>query len=188
VTIESLNPAWISIAALFVAVFAASFAFWSARTADRALRLARDQEQRQPFVMYLVDGYVRSLTSKPYRIYSFLISISNPSDSNNAVARMDLRVSYRTTKNYYGAVDIPLALADPAEQFQQGYATLKVPHRIDAHQTVTGWANFEVANAVLQDCMVEKYTTVVLDPQDQSTEMDCGIVRQLADEAEVTVG
>ena len=138
--------------------------------------------------MYLFDGYVRVAPAARGRVYSFLISVSNPSDSNNAIARLDLRINYRTAANFLAAVDIPLSSTDGESSQFGAEKVFTVPLRIDAHQTVTGWAHFEVKEVILKNCVVDRYAVMATDSQGERSEIDCGIIKELANEAEAAMG
>ena len=98
---------WMPLAAALAAWVAAFFASLTARRSGRALRLAEQQEERRrpALVLYLQGGYLRRTDED--RVYMFLLAVSNPSDSNNAVARLDLRIKYRTGSEFPATVDVP---------------------------------------------------------------------------------
>ena len=181
---------WVSIGSALAAFAAAGFAYWSARSAHRAIRLAEQQElRRRPvLLLYLVDGYVHRHSADDSRFYAFLISISNRSDADNAIARLDLRISYRTSANFCAAVDIPAGATQAAPFGGQGQATVRVPLRIDAHQTMTGWVHFEIKNALLRDCNVDYYTILVTDTHGERSAVEASLVREFVDEAKAKVG
>src|ERR1700730_1796073 len=62
----------------------------------KALRISEQQEaRRKPSVVaYLQDGYIAVGIKAGSRIYAILISLSNRSDSNNAIAQAVLLLTY----------------------------------------------------------------------------------------------
>src|SRR5690242_12211535 len=82
---------WVSLAALLVSVCSA---IYSGRKASRALAISEGQEQRhQPqFRIYLANTH-RYFTPQR-QVFEFQMSVSNPTDINNAVARAELQVTY----------------------------------------------------------------------------------------------
>jgi hypothetical protein len=180
----------IAVVSAVTAILAAGFAYWSARTSQRALRLAERQESRRlpALVLYLADGYLRRNADAGHRVYAFLISISNQSDSDDAIARLDLRISYRTSGNFRAAVDVPSSPGPAGGTRSDAYAKLQTPVRVDSHQTVTGWAQFEVASALLEECTVDGYEVLVTGTHGERATIETAIVRELVDEAEAKVG
>jgi hypothetical protein len=163
-------------------------AFRNARTSRRMLQLAEQQEsRRQPAtVLYLADGFVH--WESDARVYAFLLSISNPSDSNNAIARLDLRINYRTPTNYLAAVDVPAVLDREVGFGGPLQNRLELPIRIDAHQTVAGWSYFRFSRGLLEFCEVDLYTVVATDSQGSRQTVETVIVQELIDEVQVQTG
>jgi hypothetical protein len=137
----------IAIAALAASAISTYFARQAGRTARRALGISeRDEQRRQPKLqLYLARSYVRSRDGSD--LYCFLVSISNPTDIDNAVARSELRAALQGQDNrevvYRIAHNPELAEGGSAGE-GLGNGALSIPLRIDAHQTVTGWLLFEL--------------------------------------------
>ena len=164
---------------------AAIFAYLTARRSGRALRLAEQQEARRRPVLflYLSKGYLSR--SDEHRLYMFLISVSNPSDSNNAVAQIYLRIEYRTASNFLAAVDVPAVLQDD-EMFQgDNHGPLEIPIRVDAHHTVAGWVFFRVKKELLEECHVETYVIVATDSHGERVSIKTVLVQEFVREAEI---
>src|SRR5712671_4565898 len=157
-------PAWISVAAAIAAWIAATISFFNVRTARRSLRLAEAQEERRRPVLtvYLGDGYVRFLTEERARLYAFLLSVGNPSDTNNSVADLALRVNYVTRKGLRTSIEVPRSPSSSPDQWQlDASAILESPTKIDAHQTISGWVQFRIGDDLLGDGIIEDYVIVV---------------------------
>lgn len=85
---------WISVLALLVSVCSAFFSWRSGRNAARALAISENQEKRRmpQLGIYLANGYRRLVPKR--QLFGFLVSISNPTDINNSVARAELKITY----------------------------------------------------------------------------------------------
>ena len=86
---------WVSVAAFLVAAWSAWNSLRSRRLEEKALSINEHQDQRrQPRLgLYMVEGYRRYLSDK--QLFGFMVSVSNPTDINNAVVQAELRVTYR---------------------------------------------------------------------------------------------
>lgn len=138
----------IAASALAVAILSAYFAGRAASTARRALAISeRDEKRKQPqLTVYLAKSYVSSKDETD--LYCALVSISNPTDINNAVARAELRVAVQGPENTEVVYRIPhnpeLAEGGSAGE-GLGNGAFGVPIRVDAHQTATGWLLFTLS-------------------------------------------
>ncbi len=173
---------WVSAASALAAWIAAGIAWWIARATRKSLRLAEQQEQRRRpnLVLYLADGY--SKFEKDSRLLAFSISVSNPTDTDNSIAQVELQVNYTTSKSMCMAVKIPND-GKLASQFgDQGLTVLLPPIRIDAHQTIAGWVLFELNEVLFVDCKVDSYTLLFQDSHGVMVKLEHAIIRELADE------
>lgn len=175
---------WTSFAAALAAWVAAIFAYLTARRSGRALRLAEQQEaRRQPLlVLYLHEGHFRRVEEG--RMFMFLVSVSNPSDSDNAISRIDLRIEYRTASHYLAAVDVQSCSTHCKTSGLEDKAALGISNRIDAHQTVAGRIFFQLNDALLENCSVDRYVIVVTDTQGRRESVETALVPEFLDEAE----
>lgn len=176
---------WIPSPTTIAAWIAIIISYLSYRRSGRALRLAEQQEERRRpvLVLYLQRGYLRR--TEQDRIYKFLLSISNPSDSNNAVARIDLRIEYRTAANFRAAVDVPAVRQDDQTFGGDNHAEIEIPIKVDAHNTVTGWVCFQVKKALLKDCNVDSYVILVTDSHGERGSIETALVQEFVYEAEI---
>jgi hypothetical protein len=160
--------------------FAAWASFWNGR---RTLRLARLQEERRAYrlVVYLIQGYCRAIPGA--RVFEFSISVSNPSDINNSVDRLELQISYTTSQGFCMAVKVPHKRT-LAGSFPQPAAVLSPPIRIDAHQTVAGLTLFEVSDALIGTGEVDGYTLLLSDAHGAVTKLEQAIVSEISDSHE----
>ena len=176
---------WMPFVAAVAAWVAAIFAYLTARRSGRALRLDEQREARRRPVLflYLSKGYLRR--SDEHRLYMFLLSVSNPSDSNNAVAQIHLRIKYRTASNFLAAVDVPAVLQDDEIFRGDNHVHLEIPTRVDAHHTVAGWVFFRVKKELLEDCNVDIYVIVATDSHGERVSIETVLVQELVREAEI---
>ncbi|MCP4316488.1 MAG: hypothetical protein GY789_10845 [Hyphomicrobiales bacterium] len=149
----------IALGALLVSLLSFSVAFAAFRLAKR-----QDERKRPVLVPYLMNGYVQSSKDKKDRVYSFLLSINNPSDSDNALAAMELHITYKITtetqvttrlRSSSSVEDVPMP---PSE-----YRIISTPARVDAHQTLTGWSMFRAPAAILEGAAIESYKVALFD-------------------------
>jgi hypothetical protein len=124
----------------------------------------RQEERRRPrLVPYYRDGFYRGDADSKKRIYAFLIAISNRSDTNNTVAELELRITYRNA----GGIEATLKIReDSRQQFELEPPDyyLAVPQRVDGHQSVLGWCHFTVTeNALKQFRRIERYVVAAID-------------------------
>jgi hypothetical protein len=163
----------------------ALFAYLNARRSGRMLRLAEQQEERRRpvLVLYFQNGYLRRTDED--RVYMFVLSASNPSDSNNTIARIDLRIEYRTASNFLSTVDVPSVSEADVTFGESRYSALKIPTNVDAHQTVVGLVFFRLNRALLKDCSVDSYVIVATDSHGVRTSVETALVQEIVDEAEI---
>jgi len=176
---------WVPAIAAWIGAF---FAYLNARRSNRALRLTEQQEERRKpnLVLYLQGGYLCKTDEE--RVYMFLLSVSNLSDTDNAVARNDLRIEYRTAFNFSATVDIP-SVSQGIDIFGgESHSTLETGVKIEAHQTVVGKVFFRLNKAMLQDCAVDSYIIVVTDTHGKRTSVATSLVQEVFDETEIEKG
>ncbi len=176
---------WMPLAAALAAWVAAFFAYLTARRSGRALRLAEQQEERRrpALVLYMHSGYLRRKDED--RVYMFLLSVSNPSDIDNAIARLDLRIRYNTVSGFPATVDVP-SVAQHSGMFPgDDHAGLEIPVNLDAHKTVVGRVFFLLKRALLKGCRVDGYEVIATDSHQSQTSIEVALVQELLDEAEI---
>ncbi len=152
----------------------------------KALRLSEQQEERRKprLVPYLQEGYVRRHAEG--RVYAFLLSVSNPTDSDNAMAALDFQLTYTTKSNVRMAIKVPLH-GEIVEPFNdRAVLPLAIPLRLDAHQTAAGWAFFRVEDVLLDGAIVEEHTIVITDSHGMKVQLEPIMIREYGDETETT--
>jgi hypothetical protein len=162
---------------------AAVVAYLSARAARQANKLSLQQEARKVprIILYLATGFERA--TRTHRCYAISLSLSNPTDTDNAVARLELQILYRLPSGVIMTLRLPHC-ADVQKVFRR--PTLKaisVPLPVAAHGTVAGWGFFELSLATIAENCIEEYKILVGDTHSVTSEIEVGSLRALRDEA-----
>lgn len=155
---------------LLVSFIALLFSGRSMLNSSQALRLAKSQDARRTpkITIYLTDALRRF--EGPLQVFSFHVRISNPSDSNNAVARAELQVSYVLSNECSILLKLQHNLTY-AVRSTNGKA-LQLPLKIEAHQTVAGWLNFALDSAVVGKGTVDSHNIILEDSHGITTTYD----------------
>jgi hypothetical protein len=173
-----------AIASGVAALVSAWFAYLSIRVSKRSLRLSEQQEERRHphLVPYLIDGYVKFVAHENLRVYGFSLSISNRSDVDDSVAQIELQLTYKAPSGISIAVKAGHD-TNLNNVFAGGdMATLPIPLRIDAHQTIAGWVCFGIKEQLFSGSAVDKFTIIVTDSHNIVSTVEPIIVRELVDE------
>ncbi|HUU26225.1 MAG TPA: hypothetical protein VM123_00300 [archaeon] len=181
---------WVAVASAIAAWAAALFAYLAARISKRSLRLAELQEnRRQPkLVPYLSEAYYKKFSHEKYTIYAFFLSISNPSDIDNSIAYLEFKVKCALSKNNKMAIKVTHNPKLSKNFGGDEVLPIYVPARIDAHQTITGWVFFRINDAFIDNYDFDSYTIIIKDSQNALSHLEPIIVRELADEKEISEG
>jgi hypothetical protein len=177
---------WISGLALLVSICSAFFSWRSGRNAARALAISENQEKRrqpQLGVYLVVNGFRRLLPKR--QLFGFLVSISNPTDINNSVARAELKIAYLIENDVSASCRIqhnPTLGETIGNETASSASVFALPLRVDAHQTVSGWFVFSLDNDVIGKGTVDGHSLVLEDTHGISTETDPIMVREWTDE------
>jgi len=143
---------WISALALLVSIISALLSWRSGKTAARALAISERQEKRrQPKLgIYLANGYRRIVPER--QVFGVLVSVTNPTDTNNSVARAELQITYLLENDVEAVCRLqhnPTLAENATNDDPQAATVLALPVRIDAHQTVSGWLLFSLENDLI---------------------------------------
>jgi hypothetical protein len=175
---------WISGLALLVSGCSVFFSWRAGRNAARALAISENQEKRRhpQLGIYLVKGYRRLVPKR--QLFGFLVSVSNPTDINNSVARAELQITYMMENDESAICRIQ---HDAALGEKVGDSTpasvLALPLRIDAHQTVSGWLLFALDNDAIRKRTIDAHRLILEDTHGVSTETEPIMVRDWTDES-----
>lgn len=150
----------------------------------RASRLAYRQEQRRKpnFSIALLNASVRTGNQEHPHIYAFNISVSNPSDIDNAIAKLELRLTYLTAAKVEMNIKVGCSDAENS-QFLPGVRTaLSVPTKVAAHDTASGWCYFPVPFKILENSQVEGYQIVLTDSHNIQSTIEPLIIQEYRDD------
>lgn len=167
---------WFDIAVAATAIAAFLVSLVSLFFSWRATQLADRQEaRRKPQLLpRLLEGHFVALPNGA-RSYSFKLSVRNPSDSDNAVAAIDLHVSYAVR----GGVMVTAKLPASVQRSEPPQATpaFAVPSKLAAHDAIAGWCDFLVEREILSGG-IESYRLVLTDSHEVQASVDVFIVRE----------
>ncbi|MCW8916748.1 MAG: hypothetical protein OQK24_12970 [Magnetovibrio sp.] len=150
----------------------------------KALRLSEAQEERQKplLVLYQQEGYVRYDLDSSSRYFAFLLSVSNRSDADNAISEVLLRLTYTTSESVEMTVKIPSTEKTERVFEEFNGPLLTVPERVDAHQTVSGWCYFQVKDALLDGCRIERHSIAIIDSHGIEVSVEPIVVQEFSNE------
>lgn len=179
---------WIPALALLVSLISVFLSWRSSRIARRALAISESQEKRrQPQLgIYLANGYRQHAPNG--QLFCFSVSVTNPTDINNSIARAELQINYLLENDVKTTCRLQHnpAVGEVASRNAVEAATIfSLPMRIDAHQTVSGWFLFALDNQVIGKGSVDTHRLILEDTHGVSTSSDPIPVRQWMNEAEM---
>jgi hypothetical protein len=178
---------WVSIVAAAGSLVAVFFAYRSTRIANLSLRISQEQaDARKPkLVPYLIDGFLRTGNHGEGRIYAFSVLLSNRADADNALARIDLRITYTRRDKSTGNV---LLEHDPALSELlgiDGATPFRPPLRVPAHDTISAWTTFRFAHSLAEQVDVTGYEIRFIDSHGLESSVEPLILREIIDETTV---
>jgi hypothetical protein len=162
------NP-WILAAALASAAaawFALVITLINSSTSRRALRLAEAQDERRnrQLEIYLADAVGFHGEDESARTIAFCLTITNTSDSPNAIVAADLCVTYRLENGVLTRVKLPSMT--PAHLTIPGYGAvcnLAIPLPFDARGAQSGWIIFQLHRDLTGESSIEGYEVLLRD-------------------------
>ena len=155
---------WTNLGALLLSVLALIVAVMSYRASAKATALSEQQEaRREPrLILHLLDFYfVRVPDVAGARVYAFQMRLANPTDSDNAIADIELQVRYSQQTQ----MSMRLRAVDGAPAGET--AALVVPSRVAAHDTISGWCYFFAPAELMAGMTVEGYELAITDSHGQ---------------------
>jgi hypothetical protein len=165
------------IASTAAAWIALGLAYLSNRTGKKALRLAQiDSERKIPrLVPYLVDSVAHAAESNE-RTIELAISLSNPSDTANSVARAELAIAHIA-----GDLAVVNVLV-PAERESEMSSPrlLNVPFGVDAHCTVAGTLQFRVPTALVKPVDIRNQALQLTDSHGNIVSLDVRVIKEIS--------
>ena len=176
---------WISALALLVSCGSALISWRSSKNAARALAISETQEKRrQPQLgIYLVNGYRRLVPKR--QLFGFLVSVSNPTDINNSIARAELQITYLLENDVKAVCRIQHnpTLGENTARDAMPATVFSLPLHIDAHNTLSGWLLFALDNDVIREGTIDAHSLILEDTHGVSTNTGPIMVREWTDES-----
>jgi hypothetical protein len=108
---------------------------------------------------------------------SFSLSVGNPTDSDNAIAQIEMHLRYLIEDAALMTVKLPpsVGTCDPAKDSRRWLTT---PARVAAHDTVSGWCDFVVKPGILNGRPIDGYQIVLTDSHQAETSVDALVVSE----------
>jgi hypothetical protein len=167
---------------LAVAAFCVSLASLYFTWQNRRLVLAQERRRLPRLIPTLVHGYYQDGEGDRGRVYAFHLTVTNPTDSNNAVATAELSITYLTADRVQ--MTMKLRANEPtAKSFVRDQEeALAIPTAISAHNAASGWLRFHVPAAMLANRDIEAYRLTLTDPHGETANVVPILVREYRDE------
>lgn len=175
---RALIAEWTNVAAAITAIASFFISIASYRTASRALWISEQQERRkQPqLFLSLLESFIER-TPQAETVYSFWLSIRNPTDSDNALASIEMHIRYVVASGVSLTVRLPTAPSDGSASKNQE-SRLKVPSRVAAHDTISGWCEFVLKRNFIDEHTIESYQIVLTDSHQGETSVDVILISE----------
>lgn len=156
----------------------------------RATRIAEKQEKRRHplLVAYLQDAFMERNKGRKTRIYTLPVTVSNRSDSGNAIANLELRIVYTGDGGFQRTLVVGsnAGLSDVVSRATA--SPLVPPVHIDANSMVSGSCFFEVVEEKLHSVLVDRYIVAMIDTHGNETALEPILIREYDDVPEDAVG
>jgi hypothetical protein len=169
--------------ALIVSLISLAISWLSGNRASRALAISEEQEnRRKPRFTVYVNKSRRRLTPHGQR-FDFLLSVSNPTDTSNSIARAELQITYLLENDVKAVYRIQhdsdlSGQLDSAEELRP----FALPVRIEAHQTLSGWFLFSLDDVIKGT--VDSHSIILEDTHSISTDSGSIMVREWTHETQ----
>lgn len=157
----------ISLGSVMFALASAVYARSSALSAKRSYALAELQDSRRApkFTLYLADCY--SYASEDHVVVAIAITISNPTDIDNSIARAELIIAYRKHEDKSARLSVASTTAASAQISGEGNF-LDPPTSVPSHQTIAGLLLFEPLEVILDNSVIDDYSLTIIDSHGES--------------------
>jgi hypothetical protein len=146
---------------------------------DRPCGRGRGRRRLDRFPRESQDIFARTTAvgeTRTAKVYSFLLSVRNPSDSDNAIAQIEMRLRYLIDGATSITVKLPsVRMSDPPNSERARFAT---PSRVAAHDTVSGWCDFIVKADILSGRVIDGYQVVLTDSHQAEATVDALVVSE----------
>jgi hypothetical protein len=173
-----------SVASLIISFIATFFSYRKTRIAKQSLKLNEKLfEARTPRLEpNLRACFSYRLEKSQSKIYAFFISVSNLSDINNSISRLELQINYTRSNNLSNNLLLPHKPKLVEHLFQNSIKTLNVPIHIDAHQTIDGWTFFELDDSLIRNANIDAYKIRFIDSHGKESNLKPTILQEILNE------
>jgi hypothetical protein len=147
-------------------------------------RLAMTQEQRRlpRLALEMISCHFEERKDKGGRVYAFYVTITNPTDSNNAIAEADLWITYLRGDRVQMTMNVRANEPEAKSLFTAQDQALQIPGPVLAHNVISGWLRFFVPAAMLINRDIEGYRLTLTDPHGESVSVVPILVHEKRDD------
>lgn len=174
---------WVPVASAIVAVIALLVALSNRATAQRALLLSQQQEDRRTarLDLSLIEGASWRRRSEGHRWIGVHVLAVNPTDRDGAIVTADLHVTYSTPAGSTMVVQVPHA---GGGALPGGINGLEIPAPLASNGAVAGWLLFRLDDGLVGDGSIDRYDAVVSDSRGPVETVQAWVLREVgSDEA-----
>jgi|SRR5450756_888157 len=160
----------ISLGSVIFALLAAAYARSSAISAKRSYKLSATQDSRRTptLSLYLADCY--SYVSQDHIVVAIAITISNPTDIDNSIARAELVVTYHKQEGQSVRLNVTSTTTASA-QISGVRKSLDPPAAVPSHQSIAGLLLFEPPAIILGNSVIDDYSLTIMDSHEEFVTM-----------------
>lgn len=147
--------------------------------------LAREQERRRlpRLVPSLIRAFYEDNIDVGTRTYAFLITITNPTDNNNAIAEADLAISYYLSSDRTEiTAKVRSSGVSDSKVVKNGQIALATPASISAHSAISGWLIFQLPASLLAGTTIRSCRVILTDPHREEASFVPILVQERLDE------
>jgi len=144
--------------------------------------LAQESRRLPRLIPTLVHGYYQDRENNGGRVYAFHVTVTNPTDIDNAIARAELSITYLTVDQAQMTMKLRANESAPKFFVKDQEQALAVPTAISAHNAVSGWLRFHVPAAMLVNRDIEAYRLMLTDTHGETASFVPVLVQEYRDE------
>jgi hypothetical protein len=149
---------------------------------NRRLALAQEKRRLPRLIPTLVHGYYQDGDDDRGRVYAFHVTVTNPTDSNNAIATAELSITYLTADRVQMTMKLRADESAAKSFVKDQEEALVIPTAISAHNAVSGWLRFHVPAAMLANRDIEADRLTLTDPHNETANVVPILVQEYRDE------
>ena len=172
----------IAASAALAAIVSAFFAYRSADTAKRALKLGEVdfREKHDSLMPYLIDAV--TWESGESRMASFACSLTNGATIPNTLTRIDLMIRVYDKQGVLSEIIINPTIGNTPPKWD--ITSLPTPLNLQPRSTVSGWISFKLPNNFYENWRVDAYQVLAITSTGEKITLDAYILKTIAEEDE----